>query len=285
MAKSSLERAIEKQAKEAQKAARDAQRRETAQAIVNGASIVAGFRVMDEESEILLQEILKQYDGNKNNYVNFYEEKLPQYIKDSIFVGYEKLKQYGVVSEVMNWLGGTGITISESGKKYFVNKKKAYEKENIMSEKNQDTKPAGEHKKYDVFISHASKDKLSYVDGLYSTVKKLGIQIFYDSEEISWGDNFKDQIFKGTDSSEFAIIVISENFFDREWTNSELQKFLTRQNESGQKIILPLLYNITIDRFKERYPELQDIQCIEASQYDEKMVAILLAKELIKRYK
>ncbi|MCD8197769.1 MAG: toll/interleukin-1 receptor domain-containing protein [Lachnospiraceae bacterium] len=285
MAKSSLQKAIEKQAKESQKVARAAARRETAQSVVSGANFVAGFRVMDEESEVLLQEILNQYDGNENNYINFDEHNLPRSIRDSILVGFEKLKQYGVVSEVRNWMNGAGITLSENGKKYFNNKSAAYEREAAESERLQSIKITTAHKKYDVFISHASKDKLDYVDGLYMAVKKLGIHVFYDSEEISWGDNWKNVILDGTDSSEFAIIVISENFFDREWTNKELQEFLTRQNGSGQKIILPLLYNVTVDQFKERYPELQEIQCIEASRYNREMVTVLLAKELIKRYK
>ncbi|MCD7905340.1 MAG: hypothetical protein LUG24_07190 [Clostridiales bacterium] len=77
MAKSALEKSIEKQTKETQKAAREAQRRETVRSIVNGANIVDGFRVMDEESEVLLQEILNQYDGNERSYVNFSLVNLP----------------------------------------------------------------------------------------------------------------------------------------------------------------------------------------------------------------
>ena len=136
-----------------------------------------------------------------------------------------------------------------------------------------------------MFISHANADKLDYVDELYLAIRKLGISIFYDSEEISWGDNWKNVILNGTESSEFAIIVISDNFFDREWTERELNEFLNRQNTSGQKIILPLLYNITVDDLKAKYPELSEIQCITTERYSKEAISILLAKELIKRYK
>ncbi len=54
-----------------------------------------------------------------------------------------------------------------------------------------------------------------------------------------WGDNWKERILNGTKKAEFAIIVISENFFDREWTERELSEFLNRQNRNGQKLILP----------------------------------------------
>jgi len=142
-----------------------------------------------------------------------------------------------------------------------------------------------EHKKYDVFISHANKDKVDYVDNLNSVIRRLGISIFYDTDVLSWGDKWKDVIKNGTQESEFAIIVISNNFFDREWTEKELNEFLSQQNESGQKIILPLLYGISLDDLKSHYPELGDIQCISTADFDEKEIALLLAKELIKRYK
>lgn len=34
--------------------------------------------------------------------------------------------------------------------------------------------------KYDVFISHANKDKLNFIDDLYSSLDSLGINIFYE---------------------------------------------------------------------------------------------------------
>ena len=90
---------------------------------------------------------------------------------------------------------------------------------------------------YDLFVSHATKDKIPYVNELYKELSKLGVRIFYDKEEISWGDNWKERILNATKQCEFAIIVISQNFFGREWTERELKVFLSRQNKSGQKII------------------------------------------------
>ena len=115
------------------------------------------------------------------------------------------------------------------------------------------------------------------------TLRRLGINIFYDTESISWGDNWKQAILNGTSVSEFAIIVISENFFGREWTERELYEFLQRQNERGQKIVLPLLHNITRDQLKEHYPELYEIQVINTYGKSKEDITILFAKELIKR--
>lgn len=140
-------------------------------------------------------------------------------------------------------------------------------------------------KEYDVFVSHANNDKNDYVNRLVEAIKKLGINIFYDSDVLSWGDNWKEIILSGTEKSEFAIIVISDSFFDREWTEIELSEFLQRQNKMKQKTVLPLLHNISIEQLKDKYPALQYIQAIKSNEHSAEQIAILLAKELIKRYK
>ncbi len=138
---------------------------------------------------------------------------------------------------------------------------------------------------FDVFISHANKDKENLIEELYSSLKTLGVTIFYDKESLEWGDNWKDRILNGTKKAEFAIIVISENFFDREWTERELHEFLNRQNRSGQKLILPILHNITASQLQEKYPSVADIQAIDSSKYSCDQIALLFARQLIKRLK
>lgn len=138
-------------------------------------------------------------------------------------------------------------------------------------------------KKYDLFISHASNDKITYVRGLYEVLSQLGINIFYDEDSITWGDRWKDKILEGTASSEFAIIVISNSFFGREWTERELHEFLQRQNDSEQKMILPLLFGVSQEQLEEKYPQLADIQYLDTTKHSFESIAILFAKELIKR--
>lgn len=45
---------------------------------------------------------------------------------------------------------------------------------------------------YDVFISHASADKIEYVDQLKKSLDKLRISVFYDKDSIEWGDKWKE---------------------------------------------------------------------------------------------
>lgn len=140
-------------------------------------------------------------------------------------------------------------------------------------------------REYDVFLSHANKDKENLIEELYQSLSKLGVNIFYDKESLEWGDNWKEQIQNGVKKAEFAIIVISENFFDREWTEKELSEFLNRQNRNGQKLILPIIHHITIEQLREKYQNVADIQAIDSSKYNCDQITLLFAKQLIKRLK
>lgn len=289
MSKSPVEKAIDKYSKESERAQNEAKVREYASHIVSGQESISGFRVMDADSETLLKEILSQYDGNPQNHVRFSLDRLHRSITSNIAVQYEKLKMYGVLNQILSHGHGGTITLSDCAKTYFEDKEAALKRadeEKAEKRRLAEIEAASHiHKQYDVFISHASSDKESYVDELAQVVKRLGINVFYDKDVLSWGDNWKKTILNGTADSEFAIIVISRNFFGREWTEKELNEFLNRQNEDGQKIILPLLHEISRMDLLDHYPALEEIQYISSRDYSKEGIAILLARELIKRYK
>lgn len=136
---------------------------------------------------------------------------------------------------------------------------------------------------YDVFLSHANADKLDFVDELNNSLVQLGVKIFYDKSALEWGDDWKARILDGLKKAEFAIIVISENFFDREWTERELNELLNRQNRNGQKLILPILHNITMEDLVSKYPAVADIQAINSNDYSCDQIALLFARQLIRR--
>ena len=136
---------------------------------------------------------------------------------------------------------------------------------------------------FDVFISHANDNKAGFVNSLTDALSKLGITIWYDANTLEWGDNWKLQITNGLKKCRFGIVVISPEFLGREWTEKELNELLQRQNESGDKVVLPLLYRLTIDDLKKNYPKVADIQAIiVTSETDVKDIAIDFARILIK---
>lgn len=212
MAKSPFEKALEKQQKEQERRARKQQLIDTAQSVVSSQPTLNGTRIMDEDSEKCLELILSKYETENSYSFNICGIDFPKHIQTCLPLTFEKLKQYGMISNYILYIDGMGeILLTTSGINYFQNKEKA-----------KSTPASGgevasvAHKEYDVFVSHANSDKLEYVDELVDSLKQLGIRIFYDKDELSWGDNWKEKILDGTKRSEFAIIVISENFFGRE---------------------------------------------------------------------
>ena len=94
------------------------------------------------------------------------------------------------------------------------------------------------------------------------------------------------QIANGLKKCRFGIVVVSPEFLGREWTEKELNELLQRQNEAGEKVILPLLYKLTISDMKKQYPQLADFQArIIAPDDDVRDIVIDFARVLIRALK
>ena len=144
-----------------------------ASSIVNSQPIINGVRIMDAASEEILHNILSVYDGNANRIVQCDNSIFPiGYRNDPMATQQEleKLLMYGVVTSTMYHKNSLKTVLTPQGLTYFDEKEHAMKKDvSALSEK-----PL--RKKYDVFISHANKDKLSYVNDLYSVLSDLGIE-------------------------------------------------------------------------------------------------------------
>lgn len=136
---------------------------------------------------------------------------------------------------------------------------------------------------YDVFVSHANDNKQSFVDSLFDGLGRLRINIWYDSSEIDWGDNLKDKIMEGLEKCRFGIVVLSPEFIGRKWTEKELLELLNRQNERHEKVVLPLLYNLTVEQMVAKYPALSSIKArVITADEDASDVVIDFARIMIK---
>ena len=82
----------------------------------------------------------------------------------------------------------------------------------------------------------------------------------------------------------YGVIVVSPNFFDREWTEKELKELLSRQSETGNKLILPIAYEIELSDIRKKYKKLSDIQFIDASKYSVQDITIQLAKIMLSEH-
>lgn len=163
--------------------------------------------------------------------------------------------------------------------------------ETIMQLKNQNAGnpqllPANNAYQFDVFVSHANTNKEELVNELTTALGKLDISIWYDANILDWGDNWKLQINNGLKKCRFGIVVISPEFLGREWTEKELNELLHRQNETGQKVVLPLLYKMTVEEMKQQYPQLADFQARTINPGDDlRDIVIDFARILIRALK
>ena len=111
--------------------------------------------------------------------------------------------------------------------------------------------------KYDVFISHSSEDKDSFVRPLVIELQQLGIKVWYDEFELKLGDSLRKSIDKGLINSRYGIVVLSKSFFNRNWTQYELNGFVNREM-NGFKVILPIWHNVSKEEVQNFSPSLAD---------------------------
>ena len=137
--------------------------------------------------------------------------------------------------------------------------------------------------KYSVFMSHASEDKIEYVDDLVKEIEKLGITVFYDKDAIDWGDNLKAAIDDALKNCSLAVIVISPSYFGRKWTEYEIGALLRRQDSENNKVILPILYRVSKEEFTNHYPMLKDVVFKYAKSRSKEQLALDVQKELNKK--
>ncbi len=116
----------------------------------------------------------------------------------------------------------------------------------------------------DVFLSHAGADK-PFVRTLAEALGLAGISYWFDENEIGWGDSITEKINDGLRNSRFVILCIGETFGERPWANGEMQAAVNRQNESGVKVVLPLLLGKR-SAVLEKYPLLQDLRSLSAEE-------------------
>jgi hypothetical protein len=97
---------------------------------------------------------------------------------------------------------------------------------------------------YDVFISHASEDKPGLVRPLAERLVEQHLSVWYDEFELRLGDSLRRTIDRGLAESRFGIVILSKNFFAKNWPQYELDGLVTRENLEGSKIVLPVWFGI-----------------------------------------
>ena len=120
-------------------------------------------------------------------------------------------------------------------------------------------------KKYDLFISHASEDKDVIVRPLATILERLSVRVWYDEFSLQLGDSLTASIDKGLQESRYGLVVLSKAFLSKKWSEYEYRSLMTREID-GERVILPLWYDVTKDDIQNFSLYLADIKALPISR-------------------
>lgn len=174
-------------------------------------------------------------------------------------------KQYDIDSYTEHDLERRGLLIKKEGKVLFFSPLFGeFVRERIEENKSKLEEPAEGVKlqketdtpyEYDVFICHASEDKAPFVRKLAEELSEKGLRVWYDEFALDLGDNLIHKIDYGLARSRYGIIVLSKNFFNKDWAQRELDALVARESET-KKVILPIWHEVTIKEVQRFSPLL-----------------------------
>jgi len=147
--------------------------------------------------------------------------------------------------------------------------------------KNMEAPPDGE--KYDVFICHSSADKEEFVEPLVRELNRDGLLVWYDDDILEIGDSIRESIDSGLAKSHCGAVILSKSFFEKDWTQYELNGLITRDVEGDDTVILPVWYNIDKETVKENSPSLANKKAIIADGQNIQSRAKKLSKAIKSR--
>lgn len=123
-----------------------------------------------------------------------------------------------------------------------------------------------ETKEYDFFISHATEDKENFVRPLAELLIKSGHNVWYDEFQLTIGDSLRKKIDEGLKMSKYGIVILSRDFFRKNWPEYELNGLVAREM-NGIKVILPIWHNVTRDEVLSYSPTLADKVALNTTTY------------------
>ena len=110
---------------------------------------------------------------------------------------------------------------------------------------------------YDIFLSHASEDKATFVDALVAALESLELRAWYSPFELHLGDSLTESINKGLRSARYGLVVLSHSFFAKQWTQAELGALFALMMQERTRV-LPVWHGLTTDDVARYAPLLLD---------------------------
>jgi len=123
--------------------------------------------------------------------------------------------------------------------------------------------PSGD--RWDIFICYASEDKSAVASPLAQALARAGLKVWYDEFSLRLGDSLLRSIDNGLRESRYGVVILSPNFFAKEWPQKELDG-LAALERGGVKKILPVWHNVTRDDILRYSPMLAGKVAVSTSK-------------------
>jgi hypothetical protein len=117
----------------------------------------------------------------------------------------------------------------------------------------------------DVFLSHASEDKDDIARPLKDALESHGISVWFDELKIKLGQSIRQEIEVGIANCRFGVVIVSPDFFRKQWTQAELDALFGRKMASGENLILPVWHRVSKDEVMNQSPLLAGILALNSS--------------------
>jgi hypothetical protein len=129
----------------------------------------------------------------------------------------------------------------------------------------------------DVFLSHANEDKEDIARPLKEALESRGITVWFDEIRIKVGQSIRQKIEEGIAQCRFGIVIISPNFFKKQWTQAELDALFSKKMDSGEDLVLPIWHHISKDEVSQQSPLLAGILALNSATMTVEEMAEALA--------
>jgi len=93
--------------------------------------------------------------------------------------------------------------------------------------------------KFDVFLSHSTKDK-AMVRPLAERLREDGLNVWFDEWMVKPGDSIARKIEEGLENSRVLVLCMSANAFGSDWAQLEAGTFRFRDPLNKERRFIPL---------------------------------------------
>ena len=90
--------------------------------------------------------------------------------------------------------------------------------------------------KYDVFLSHSSKDK-AVVRPIAERLRADKLRVWFDEWEVKRGDDKAAKLEEGLEQSRALVLCLSANAFGSEWTQSAKRSWSSPQSDGWRSAV------------------------------------------------